>query len=705
MENINAPVQSQGSDPEQEITKGMFLASVRLWNACPPISDMKPSQLLRKMKSLAGVNISEKVLRTLWLDKLPDSIKNILVISSENLSVMADKIFEINSSPEIYSAMKNILDKVSLLEQRNSELSINRRNSRSEFKNSNQTRYKSRSRDLVSVPTQMENTVVSTSCLLYAANGSKIPTFGHKILTLNLGLRREFQFPFNIAKVDLMKPNLLLTNTKHDVKHLIATKGPSVYSKTRQLDSKKLEIAKQEFTFMLDNDIIRPSKSPWTSPLHLVNIKDGSVRPCSDYRRLNAQTISDRYPIPRIENFHHILKGNRIFSKIDLFKAYFQIPISEEDKEKIAILTPFGLFEFNVMSFGLRNAPSTFQHFINEVLFGLEFVFPFLDDILVASKNEEQHKTHLKLVFDRLQKYGLRVNISKSTLGVTHLEFLGYLITSEGSKPLSEKVDAILSYKLPETIHDLRAFLGLPNFYRRHLKNAAKHQAIHHEYLKGSKMNDKVDVVWTEETIENFEKCKQDLEHATLLSFPEPNLQLALFTDASNFAIGTVLQQFESGSWKPISFFSTKLTEAQKNYSTYDRELLGIYLSIKQFKHLLEGRNFIIYTDHKPITYVFHQKNEKAAPRQIESISEIDYDKIADAQVDNEELNKLRLKPSSNFKQYPLDSGKLLWCDTSSANIRPFISQPLRMHMFQKIHNSAHPGVKSTVKQIASRFI
>ncbi|GFX89428.1 retrovirus-related Pol polyprotein from transposon opus [Trichonephila clavipes] len=267
------------------------------------------------------------------------------------------------------------------------------------------------------------------------------------------------------------------------------------------------------------------------------------------------------------------------------------------------------------MSFELRNAPSTFQRFINEVLFGLEFVFPYLDDILVASENEEQHKTHLKLVFDRLQKHGLRVNISKLTLGVTHLEFLGYLITPEGSKPLPEKVDAILSCKLPETIRDLRTFLGLMNFYRRYLKNAAKHRAILHEYSKGSKKNDKTKILWTEEAKKYFEKCKQDIANATLLSFPDPDLQMALFTDASHFAIGSVVQQFEAGSWNPISFFSKKLTDAQKIYSTYGRELLGIYLSVKNFKHLLGEQSFVIYTDHKPIAYAFHQKNERASPK------------------------------------------------------------------------------------------
>ncbi|GFQ81649.1 retrovirus-related Pol polyprotein from transposon opus [Trichonephila clavata] len=219
---------------------------------------------------------------------------------------------------------------------------------------------------------------------------------------------------------------------------------------------------------------------------------------------------------------------------------------AEEDKPKTAITTPFGLYEFNVMSFGLRNAPSTFQRFIKEVLRGLDFVFPYLDDVLIASSSEEEHEKHVKLVFDRFQQYGLRINLAKSVMGADQVEYLGYLITSEGSRPLPEKVEVITNYKLPDTIHELRTFLGIVHFYRRYLKDAAKTQAPLHDLLKGAKKKDNRKVPWAENTVKNFEQCKSELAKAALLSFLKSGEPLSLCCDASDFAIGSVLHQLNS---------------------------------------------------------------------------------------------------------------------------------------------------------------
>ena len=552
---------------------------------------------------------------------------------------------------------------------------------------------------------------------------------------------------------DITKPPRPDQEIKHSVVHHIQTTGPPVTAKARRLAPDRLSVAKAEFQNMIDLGHMRPSKSNYSSPLHMVPKKDSHEwRPVGDYRALNAQTVKDNYNIPNILDFTSDLHGTRIYSHIDLIKAYHQIPIHSDDVHKSAIITPFGLFESTRMQFGLCNAAATFQRFMDQITRDLSFVYTFIDDILVASHSEEEHLQHLKILFQRLQDYGLSLKPSKCIFGVSSIDFLGFKVSESGIEPLSDRVDCILKFPQPTTLTQLRRFLGLYNFYRRCIPKAAHILAPLNKFLEGiknsknnKKRSDKTSekvIQWTEEAEQSFSDAKKALANATLLCHPIPGAQLSLSIDASDRAIGGSLMQLNQNMWEPIAFVSVKLTKTQQKWSTYDRELYAMYTSVKRLRHMLEGRKFTIYTDQKPLIYAFKQNPDKCSPRQwrhLDFISQfstdvrhvsgvdnivadalsrievsqisssfLDFDAFAKAQQNDIELKKFQQDDNSSLilKNMPSPvSATELVCDVSTGSPRPFVPSSFRRTIFEHFHNLAHPGVAASQKLISSRYV
>ncbi len=290
-----------------------------------------------------------------------------------------------------------------------------------------------------------------------------------------------------------------------------------------------------------------------------------------------------------------------------------------KDIPKTAVITPFALFEFLRMPFGLRNAAQSFQRFIDEVLRGLDFCFGYIDDLLIASTTRSDHIHHVRQVLERLAAHGLTINPSKSVFAVDSLDFLGHHVSSSGITPLEENVRSIRDFPQPTSQRKLRQFISLVNFYRRFIPHCATLMQPLNGLLSHPKDKSR-ELTWTSEALSSFTATKAALADASLLTHPASDAPTSIMSDASDVAVGAVLQQFLHGRWCPIAYFSKPLKPAETRYRTFDRELLASYLAVKHFRYFVEGREFHILTDHKPLVYAIHTLSSKHSPRQARQL-------------------------------------------------------------------------------------
>ncbi|KAK4258952.1 hypothetical protein QN277_005343 [Acacia crassicarpa] len=368
-----------------------------------------------------------------------------------------------------------------------------------------------------------------------------------------------------------------------------------------RMASAELAELKKQLEELLEKGFIRPSVSPWGSPVLFVKKKDGTLRLCIDYRQLNKVTIKNKYPLPRIDDLLDQLVGSTVFSKIDLRSGYHQLRVKEGDVSKTAFCTRYGHYEFLVMPFGLSNAPPVFMGYMNQIFrpYLDKFVVVFIDDILIYSRNKEEHRDHLRTVLQVLRKHKLYAKLSKCEFWLREVKFLGHVVSAEGVAVDATKVDAVLQWERPKSVTEIRSFLGLAGYYRRFI------QGFTQLAMPLTKLTSRDQpFIWTDKCEAAFQELKSKLTSAPVLVIPNPDLPYTLYTDASLKGLGCVLMQ----EGKVVSYASRQLRPNEENYSTHDLELAAVVFALKIWRHHLYGSRFEIFTDHKSLKYLMDQK-------------------------------------------------------------------------------------------------
>ena len=425
----------------------------------------------------------------------------------------------------------------------------------------------------------------------------------------------------------------------HLIEHdIILHNDTPVHVRPRPVPFHLRDVVQNQISKMLELGVIKKSTSPWSSPILLVPKANGKYRFCVDFRQVNSKSVRDILPVPRIDTIFSLVGGARIFSTLDLLSGFWQVPMAEQARKYTAFSVCNQHFEFLKMPFGLSGSPATFVRLMNIVLEGLKNVMVYGDDVLVFSATRSEHIDHLSAVMGRLRQAGLVVNAEKCQFGKREVKFLGHVLSAGKISTLPEKVASVQEFPRPTSRKQLQSFLGLANFYRRFVRAFADLASPLYDLLRKG-----VSWVWEVRQESAFQELKRRLcEDPVVLTIPDFKDQFEVSTDASNEGLGAVLSQ----KGKVVEYASRRLSSAEVNYSATDRELLAIVWAVEKWREYLFGCSFIVYTDHRPITYLLTLKDPKGRmARWIARLQEYSFEVRYRPGIDNDVADCLSRRP------------------------------------------------------------
>jgi hypothetical protein len=364
-----------------------------------------------------------------------------------------------------------------------------------------------------------------------------------------------------------------------------------------RLSPKELQVLKEYVAELVEKGLIRPSTSPYGASAIFVPKPDGTLRVCIDYRAINKITVKNKYPLPRIDDLLDKLTGAKYFSSLDLQTGFHQVPIQERDIEKTAFRTPFGHYEWTVLPLGLCNSAPTFQMVMNNTFkdYVDKFVLVYMDDILIFSKSEEEHKVHLKLVLERLRECNFKLRLKKCSFSHTQLKYVGHIVSEEGIKADPAKTSTVEDWPVPSSVADVRQFTGFANYFRKYIKAySAMASPLTNLTRKSTAF------VWGKEQQDAFQAVKYALTHSPVLVMPDFTKPFEVWCDASKLGLGALLLQ----EGRPVAYESRKLKPAEVNYGVGEQELLAVVHALKTWRCYVEGVPFTVVTDHNPNTFI-----------------------------------------------------------------------------------------------------